>query len=484
MKHLTKHRLSAAIIGVLLFISPSVQANTTHHHTLTSSELKLADDSIIDSINQLGELTVNIPNTQYFQTNNGVSVAFTPLHELPIVDISLYFNAGSAYDHQVGKSGTANMVATMLTQGTDSLSEDEFVAAKERLGIDFTSTANKDNLTLSLRSLSDQSLLNQAADLMVDAVTQPAFDDKTLQRNKNQLITSLKQKKQNPYHVASVAYHQAVYENHPYAHATTGDEDSIAKIDRDELLNFWHTFINANNATLVITGDMTAEQAKSLANHLTAKLPTGKSYKNTLDLTKPVKARHIHIPHNSSQTQIIIGHPTSKVRTDKAGRQEFSDFSLGNEILAGGDFNARLMKTIREQKGYTYGIYGGMERLRAGGNYVVEFSTDGDKAADAIVATLHIMNESLNEGITQEELELVRLGNKNGFANIFSSNASIHRVIGALFVADYPKDHLNHTLNRLDNATINSVNTALNLRIKPDEFIIITVGKTKPNLDK
>ena len=80
-----------------------------------------------------------------------------------------------------------------------------------------------------------------------------------------------------------------------------------------------------------------------------------------------------------------------------------------------------------------------MERLRAGGNYVVEFSTDGDKAADAILETLHIINESLNEGVTQEELELVRLGNKNGFANIFSSNASIHRVIGALFVADYPK---------------------------------------------
>ncbi|OAV16635.1 hypothetical protein [Moraxella catarrhalis] len=91
MKYLTKHRLSAAIIGVLLFISPSVQANTTHHHTLTSSELKLADDSIIDSINQLGELTVNIPNTQYFQTDNGVSVAFTPLHELPIVDVDLHF---------------------------------------------------------------------------------------------------------------------------------------------------------------------------------------------------------------------------------------------------------------------------------------------------------------------------------------------------------------------------------------------------------
>ena len=60
-----------------------------------------------------------------------------------------------------------------------------------------------------------------------------------------------------------------------------------------------------------------------------------------------------------------------------------------------------------------------MERLRAGGNYVVEFSTDGDKAADAILETLHIINESLNEGITQEELELVRLGKKKWFCQYF-----------------------------------------------------------------
>mgnify|MGYP002655794139 FL=1 len=481
MKHLTKHRLSAAIIGVLLFISPSVQANTTHHHTLTSSELKLADDSIIDSINQLGELTVNIPNTQYFQTDNGVSVAFTPLHELPIVDVDLHFFAGSAYDDT---AGTANMVATMLTQGTQTLPEDEFIAAKEQLGVNLSSNASKDGLSLSLRSLSDPSTVTQAADLMVDALANPTFDDKVLERNKQRLMVSLKQQKQNPAYVAGLAYNQAVYGDHPYAHAVTGDEKTLDAMSRNDLISFWRTFINANNATVIITGDMDIESAKTFANRLTSQLPAGKSYKDALAVVKPAQAKHIHIPHDSSQTQIIIGHPTSKVRTDKAGRQEFSDFSLGNEILAGGDFNARLMKTIREQKGYTYGIYGGMERLRAGGNYVVEFSTDGDKAADAILETLHIINESLNEGITQEELELVRLGNKNGFANIFSSNASIHRVIGALFVADYPKDHLNHTLNRLDNATINSVNTALNSRIKPDEFIIITVGKTKPNLDK
>ncbi|WP_049236036.1 M16 family metallopeptidase [Moraxella canis] len=481
MKALIKHSLAAAISSTLVIFSPSVQANMAHDHTPTSSELRLADDSIIDSINQLGDLSVHIPKTHYFQTDNGVTVAFTPLHELPIVDVDLHFFAGSAYDD---KAGTANMVATMLIQGTQTLSEDEFIAAKEQLGVILLSNASKDGLSLSLRSLSDPSTITQAADLMVDALANPAFDDKVLERNKQRLMVSLKQQKQNPAYVAGLAYHQAVYGDHPYAHAVTGDEKTLDAMSRNDLISFWRTFINANNATVIITGDMDIESAKTFANRLTSHVPAGKSFKDALTVVKPGQAKHIHIPHDSSQTQVIIGHIADKEQNDASSRQAFSDFALGNEILAGGDFNARLMKTIREQKGYTYGIYGSMERLKAGGSYMVKFSTDGDKAADAIKDTLQIITQSLADGVTHEELELVRLGNKNGFANLFSSNASIHSTVSSLVVSQYPKDHIHTRLERLDSATIDSVNAALRQRIKPDEFIIITVGKTKPNLDK
>ncbi|MBN6743461.1 insulinase family protein, partial [Acidithiobacillus sp. MC6.1] len=72
------------------------------------------------------------------------------------------------------------------------------------------------------------------------------FDEKVLERNKQRLMVSLKQQKQNPAYVAGLAYHQAVYGDHPYASAVTGDEKTLDVMSRNDLISFWRTFINAN----------------------------------------------------------------------------------------------------------------------------------------------------------------------------------------------------------------------------------------------
>lgn len=468
--------LLPALLTAMALSTAQAQANTA------TSAPTLAKDSIIDSIDQLGKLSIEVPTTHYFYTDNGVKVAFTPLHELPIVDVSLYFALDAAVDEL--PAGTTNMAANMLTQGSGSLSEDEFVEASESLGIALSANASKDGLSVSMRSLSDASILNPAADLMAMAINEPNFDAAILKRNQDRLSLSLRQQRQNPAYVAAQAFTQAVYEGHHYAQAISGDEHSLQNITTDDLTRFVDRYFHAPNATLILTGDLTIQDAKMLANRLTAALPSMHRSAVMPVMSTNHRPRHIHIDHDSSQTQIIIGHRTDAQKTDAKSRQYSSDFSLGNEILAGSDFNARLMKNIREQKGYTYGIYGNLEQLKAAGSYAVRFSTDGNQAAAAIFDTMQIIRQTLDQGITDDELALVRLGNQNGFAQAFSSNASIHRTISALTVADFPKDHLQTRPERLDRATKDSVNQALNTTIRPDQFIIVTVGKSKPDLDQ
>lgn len=485
MKLLSKmNQVSVAILAVVALHSPMVHANQAHQTALTDTSLTLASDSIIDSINQLGDLDFQPPSSQRFHTDDGVAVVFTPLHQLPIVDVSINFYAGSAADEIIRDDGfgIANMTATMLTQGAGVLDEEAFIAEKEMLGIELGSGITKDSLSLSMRSLSDPATLQNGTQLLTQVLSAPRFDTAVLERNKTRLITSLKQSKQNPAYVASLAYTHALYGDHPYGHASTGDEQSVAALTRDDLQAFQKKFLTKDNVQIIITGDLSADGAKQLANQIAHSLPSGKSYQGTIsEPTKPA-ARHIHIDHDSSQTQIIIGHLAPKDDSSSQARQAFSDLSLGNEILAGSDFNARLMNTIREQKGYTYGIYGGVERLQAAGSYAIRFSTQGDKARDAIKDTLDIITDTLNNGVTTDELELVRLGNKNSFPDIFSSNASIHKTISGLAFIGYPDDHLATRLQRLDNATLDSVNRALKDTIHPSDFIIITVGKIKPDL--
>ena len=121
------------------------------------SRAPIAALSKLTSLDNVAPLKMTVPDIEHFTTVSGVPVSFVRTTALPIVDIDLRFNAGSARDGSIRKQGfgIANMVATMLTQGTETRDEDDFTRAVETLGITLNSSAYKDMFIVSLRSLSD-----------------------------------------------------------------------------------------------------------------------------------------------------------------------------------------------------------------------------------------------------------------------------------------------------------------------------------------
>src|SRR5690606_17706842 len=178
----------------------------------------------LSSLDNAKPLEVTVPKIQTFKTKAGIPVLFVPTTTLPIVDIDLRFNAGSARDSSISKSGfgIANMTATMLEQGSKRLDENEFTRAVETLGINLSSGAYKDMFIVSLRSLSDDKHLLPVVDLMTQMLSEPSFDEQILARNKARLLVGLQQQKQDPGSLASIAFSKALYGDHPYAHPSVG----------------------------------------------------------------------------------------------------------------------------------------------------------------------------------------------------------------------------------------------------------------------
>lgn len=486
MKYNTKHSFHKTVLAMLLslfFGANLAYASGAYLESHSSSSANNIPLPQLDSMNQLGKLHFNLPDIQRFQTDNGVAVIFTPLHELPMIDVSVSFLSGSSRDETIKKGafGIASMTATMLTQGTHQYSEDEFISKIEQLGIRLNASSDKDTLTIHLRSLSDNVIQKEAVQLLLSAITAPTFDEKILARNKLQTITALKRQAQNPDYIAQIAFDKAVFGNHPYAYPTLGTTDSLHKITQDDLHTYKNQYLTANNAKITITGDMNLHDAKALANIIAASLPQGKPVK-PLPIPKKAKATHIHIHHPTNQTSIILGHLAEKVNRDELRMQEFSDLRIGNAILAGGDFNARLMDEIREKKGYTYGIYGNFARMTKAGSYTISFSTKDTQSTHAIKDTLQVINQTLQNGIQQDELTLTTQNHKNSFPMVFASNRNIHQTALMLNINDLPLNYLADSLNRYDNATIASVNQTLKKHINPKDFIIVTVGENKPKL--
>ncbi|MEC5210837.1 zinc protease [Psychrobacter sp. PL15] len=438
--------------------------------------------SKLSSLDNVKPLQVTVPNVEHFKTTAGVPVSFVRAAALPIVDIDLRFNAGSARDGDVRSEGfgIANMTATMLTQGTQSLDENEFTRAVETLGINLSSGAYKDMFIVSLRSLSDDKHLLPAVDLMTQMLTKPTFDPEILARNKARLLVGLQQQKQDPGSLASLAFSQALYGKHPYAHPSSGTLESVPSIVRKDLTDFQKNYLVAANASLAMTGNLTLVQAKALAEEVTANLPIGKAAAILPEPKTLDKAQRIHIPFPSSQTTVLMGQLGDKRATDPKTQQQQTNFAIGNDVLAGGDFNARLMTEIRQNLGYTYGISGSMSPMLARGPYQIGFATRNDKARAAIDASLDVINDTLDQGITSAEMRLTTDNLKNSFPMSFASNAGINSLLGMMNFYQLPDSYLTDYVNRIDRVQLAGVNQTMRDTLKPDNFLIVTVGQDDP----
>lgn len=453
---------------------------------LVNTSAPIAALSKLTSLDNTNPLKVTVPTIQQFKTKAGIPVAFVQTTTLPIVDIDLRFNAGSARDGSIRKDGfgIANMTATMLTQGTKKLDENEFTRAGETLGINLDSSAHKDMFIVSLRSLSDDNHLLPGIDLMTQMLSEPAFDDQVLARNKARLLVGLQQQKQDPNSLASIAFNQVLYGDHPYAHPSVGTLESVPNIDKQQLIEFKNRYLVAANASIAMTGNLTLSQAKKLAEDITSTLPAGQTAP-ALPEPKPLnQTKHIHIPFPSTQTTILMGQLGSKRATNPKDQQQQTNFAVGNEVMAGSNFNARLMTEVRQNLGYTYGITGSMTPMLAKGPYQIGFSTRNDKALDAIDASLAVINKTLDEGITNSEMRLTTDNLKNSFPMSFASNAGINNLLGMMNFYQLPNTYLTDYINRIDQVKLAGVNQTMRDTLKPADFLIVTVGQDDPWKDK
>ncbi|WP_198331532.1 M16 family metallopeptidase [Psychrobacter aquimaris] len=490
----TMQKLSHLSVGILLGLTTltmAAQADTTsaeeyRDSTAVDTSAPIAALSKLTSLDDDKPLKVTVPTIQQFKTKAGVPVRFVQTTALPIVDIDLRFNAGSARDGSISSTGfgIANMTATMLTQGSKRLDENEFTRAVETLGIDLNSSAYKDMFIVSLRSLSDDKHLLPAIDLMTQMLSEPAFDENILARNKARLLVGLQQQKQDPNSLASIAFNEALYGDHPYAHPSAGTLESVPTIEKQQLIDFKNRYLVAANASVAITGNLTLEQAKKLAEDITGKLPKGQPA-TELPEPKPLsQAKHIHIPFPSTQTTVLMGQLGDKRATDAQSQQKQTNFAVGNEILAGGDFNARLMTEVRQNLGYTYGISGSMNPMLARGPYQIGFSTRNDKARAAIDASLAVINDTLEKGVTNTEMRLTTDNLKNSFPMSFASNAGINGLLGMMNFYQLPNNYLTDYVKRIDQVQLSEVNQTMRDTLKPDDFLIVTVGQEDPWKDK
>ena len=221
-------------------------------------------------------------------TKNGSRVYFVESHKLPVVDINIMFTAGSVRDTEE-TNGLASMTNHLMFSGSAGIGEQELMNSFADIGAQVGSNFNRDQSSFSLRTLSDKK--TKAIDLFKLVLHKPDFDQNILARETKRYVANISQAETMPEAIATKKFMKSIYGNHPYGFPSSGTIDSLNRIKSTDLKNFYSNYYIANQAVIVIVGDVSNKQAKSIAEELSKGLPINKNIKEHPRCKKSYKTR-------------------------------------------------------------------------------------------------------------------------------------------------------------------------------------------------
>jgi zinc protease len=334
--------------------------------------------------------------------SNGLHVFVVSDSSEPAVTARLVIlSAGSIKDPE-GMPGVAQMTANMLTQGTEKRSAREIAETIDFVGGSLEASAGKDATNVTLDVVKKD--LQTGFDLMSDVVLHPAFKADELDRQRQQLLSSLTVQYSSPEYLASVVLHRAVYGSSPYGWPGEGTPETAKKLTSKELAEFHAANYAPNQSFLAFAGDITPEEAFATAEKYFGAWP-----KVDVATSKPPEP-----PASSGQHIWLIDKPDSvqtQIRAGKLGIRtgdpDFIPVVVMNRIFGGG-YNSRLNTEVRINKGLTYGANSSFEPHRYAGAFVVDTFTRTEVTVEAAKLVVDLIAKMSTGEVTPKEMDFAR----------------------------------------------------------------------------
>lgn len=407
------------------------------------------------------------PVIQHWQTANGARVYFVESRALPIVDVQVDFAAGSAYDPQA-KAGLATLTRGVLDLGAGELDENAIAGRLADLGAQLGGGADLDRASVSLRTLADETKREPALAILRSVLQAPRFAPDIIERELARRTAALKDALTRPDTLAVRAFWSALYPEHPYGrHATP---ESLAGLTRADVQAFYATHYRAERATVTLVGDLSRAQAEAIATRLVEALPSGVPAA-ALPVPQGYVAGETRIVHPSAQAHVYLGLPAIQ-----RGDPDFFPLMVGNYSLGGGGFVSRLMKEVREKRGYAYSVYSSFSPLAQPGPFQIVLQTKGAQADEALAVAREVLARFVAEGPTAAELKAAKQNLVGGFPLRLDSNRKILDNAAVIGFYGLPLDYLDRYAANVERVSAADVKAAFARHVAPERLFTVVAG--------
>ena len=436
-----------------------------------SKSLQLVSATILVIFSQISQAAPKIEN---WETSSGLRVYFVNVPELPMLDLSLSFAAGSAYDGD--KFGISGMTTSMLNKGAAGLNADQLAETFESVGANYSANAGRDTASINLRTLTLDEQMITALDNWLKVIEKPEFPEADFLRLKKQALIGLQSEKQNPGSIANKAFYKNLYPNHPYGQPQNGNEESIDALSVNDLKAFYKQYFVNKNGQIALVGAIDKQQAVVIAERVSKALTAGDRGAGekaaAIPEVKPLAAaKTIRIPYPSSQAHVFIGQPGNK-----RGDKDYFPLYLGNHELGGSGFTSRLMKEIRVKRGLSYSVYSYFIPMKENGPFMLGLQTKLSQTDEAIKVAMEVLDTFQKEGPSVENLKASKINISGGFPLRTASNSDILGYIDMIGMYDLPLNYLDTFTQVVNDTSRKQVIDAFQRRVNLDKLLTVIVG--------
>ncbi len=399
---------------------------------------------------------------------DGLTLLLAENHALPRVSFRVSLRSGAAEDPATFV-GISRLHSELVLRGTKKHTRLEFAEQMEGFGSSLSADSSADSENWTGEALSRY--FEPTFALLAEALTQPAFLSKELQKLVRELESERVMRRDDDSTVARLFYRKLVFGNHVYGRDSIGSKKTLAAVTTDALKKEHARRLVSGNVVIGAAGDVTMAQLQALVDKYLP-LPKGESLAAPIEAPPEPQGSRIYLidKPERTQAQILFGRPA-----EKAVNPDFLPLQVATTAF-GGTFTAPLMHEVREVRGWSYGAYASIAESRGRGTFAMSAAPAEADAAPCLALMIELYKRFVAGDFSEDLFQFGRqyMLQQHPFA-IATPDARLAEYVHAELVG-LPQDSVETYPDRLGLLSVGAIRKIPGRYLSATDLIIVVVG--------
>lgn len=424
---------------------------------------------------------IKVPIVWENKSSNGLRVYGIENAEVPLAQFEIVLDGGLTLEN-IDKVGVANMMARMLTQGTQKKTPQELEEAIQQLGATINVFATTEDVRINVNTLAKN--YDATLALVEEILLEPRWDAKEFDLIKQSVISQIQQQQANPNAIAQNNYNQLIYGNNDIRSKNLlGTIESVNAITLDDLKSFYAKSVSPSVARMHVVGSLNKAKIVGSLKNLDKKWKKGQPSSADFAPPKPLSAKpkaqiYFYDVPDAKQSVLRIGY-LALAQTDR----DFYPATIANYILGGGGFASQFTQQLRETKGYTYGIGSAFSGTSNPGTFTIASGVRSNVTLESVQLIKEILND-YGKNFSDKDLETTKGFLIKSNARAFETASAKLGMLNNISKYNWKPDYVKQREDIVKAMTVSQIKDLSAKYLDPNRMIWLVVGDAKTQLPR